>query len=94
MPSPKKVLPSGQSGREDPAGLVPVLSYEKLLAGLPRDVIAMALMAALHFHKPERYQDWGGGLMCQCRDKGGGRRLWPCPEVRAVIAALGREGQS
>lgn len=74
----------------DSARLMPVQGYGDLLAGLPPGTVAAALMAALRSHEPEWNPGWDA-YVCQCRDKGGARRLWPCPEVRAVTAALAGE---
>lgn len=68
----------------------PVLSYSELLPGLEKKVISSALMTALGFHRPE-VNDRHGMTECQCRGKGGARQPWPCPEVRAIIAALAGE---
>jgi phage baseplate assembly protein gpV len=82
---------AAKQSRSGPPGAVPVLHYDELLAARPREGIIAALRAALGHHEPERYEEWGGGWRCQCRDKGGTRRLWPCPEVRSVVAALAGE---
>jgi hypothetical protein len=69
----------------------PVKSFDALFREVPQEVLAAALKAALEYHKPERYEDWGGGWLCACRDKHGERKIWPCAEVRAVITALGQD---
>lgn len=69
---------------------IPVMSYEELTGKLPKEVVASALLRALSFHKPE-HSPLAGADLCQCRDKGGQRRLWPCPEVRGIASALARE---
>lgn len=83
--------PSPVTDREGPPQATAVLHYDQLLAQLPRETVAAALRAALAFHEPERYDQWDGDWICQCRDKGGARRLWPCPEAQAVIDTLSGE---
>lgn len=68
-----------------------VMHYAELLPSLPPETVAAALMEALRFHEPERTAGFPASLLCRCRDKGGARPAWPCPEVRAIIAALGGE---
>lgn len=71
----------------------PVQDYGELVRGLPREVVASALLRALSFHKPERVPRISAQV-CQCRDKGGNRPLWPCPETRAIIAAIAGEEEA
>ncbi len=77
--------------REGPPQATAVLHYDQLLAQLPRETVAAALRAALAFHEPERHPGWDQMWICQCRDKGGQRRTWPCPEAQAVIDTLSGE---
>lgn len=80
------------SDREGPPGAIAVRGYDRVLAEEPREKLAAALRAALSFHEPERSaESWGVHYLCQCRDRGGARRLWPCPETRAIVAALAGE---
>lgn len=89
MPAKRSRSGGIASDREGPPAAVAVMSYDTLLAELPKESVAGALLAALGFHKPGK-DAWGDDV-CQCRDKGGSRLLWPCPEVRAVVAALSGE---
>jgi hypothetical protein len=79
------------SNREGPPGMTDVKYYDELLRELPASVLATAVEAALDQHKPERYHDWGGGYLCSCWHRGGGKNTWPCPEVLAIVAALGND---
>jgi hypothetical protein len=83
---------SPATGREGPPQATAVLHYDQLLAQLPKETVAAALLAALSFPVPEQHHGWDGTWMtCQCRDKGGQRRTWPCPEAQAVIDTLSGE---
>lgn len=86
----RKHRPPAASDREGPPGAIPVLSYDELMRELPRGTLASALLTALRFHKPE-WVPRIGEQVCQCRDKGGNRPLWPCPEAHAIIAVLAGE---
>lgn len=92
MPARNYRKGSPVSGREGPPGAIAVRGYDKVLAEEPREKLSAALRAALSFHEPERQDEgWGVHYLCRCRDRGGARRLWPCEEARAIIAALSGE---
>jgi hypothetical protein len=48
--------------------------------------VRAALAAVLDLHRPLP-TSWGQS--CTCWARGGSRNIWPCPELLAIVAALG-----